>query len=202
MKKKLLITTFALIAAIICTFGLTACNNTDDNNSGTVSAPPTAGLEYNRYYNCSAAACSGIGTATKTEIVIADNCKGKPVEYVSNSAFKDCTSITSISIPDSVYEIDNSAFYGCTSLTNIRLPGNLRTIGNSVFYGCTSLTSISLPGNLRTIENYAFYGCTLLTSINFAGTVEQWENLRKFPEWNENTGDYVIHCTDGDIEKL
>ena len=230
MKKKFLVTTFALIAAIICTFGLTACNNAEDNNTdgnkgGTVSVPPTQGLEYNRDYTCTAAACTGIGTAIKPEIVISDNCKGTPVEYISDSAFKDCTFIKSISIPDSVYTIEdsafsgcallesirlsnnvlklgNSAFSGCISLTSISLPAKLHRTGNSAFYGCTSLTSVSLPADLREIWGSTFYGCTSLTSINFAGTVEQWNDIRKLDDWDKNTGDYVVHCTDGDIEKI
>ena len=64
------------------------------------------------------------------------------VTTIGTWAFSDCTSLTSITIPDSVTRIGDDAFYGCTSLTNITIPDSVTTIGNSVFYGCKSLTDI------------------------------------------------------------
>lgn len=43
----------------------------------------------------------------------------------------------------SVTEIGNSAFYNCSSLTSITIPNSVTTIGNYVFRDCSSLTSVT-----------------------------------------------------------
>ncbi len=47
----------------------------------------------------------------------------------------------------------------------------------------------------------AFSNCTALTDIYYSGTIEEWDNITKSNNWNVSTGDYTIHCTDGDIWK-
>ncbi len=67
---------------------------------------------------------------------------------------------------------------------------------------CTNpLTSITIPASVVTIGDYTFSNCRNLTDINFSGTKEQWEAIEKGSSWNSNTGEYVIHCTDGDIPR-
>lgn len=61
--------------------------------------------------------------------------------------------------------IGNEAFRNCTSLTSINLPDSLTSIGGSAFNGCTSLTSISLPNSLTSIGGYAFYVCQSLENV-------------------------------------
>ena len=66
---------------------------------------------------------------------------------------------------------------------------------------CSGLTSVTIPNSVTSIGKYAFLGCTGLTSITFEGTMAQWNEIQKADGWNNNTGSYIIHCTDGDIEK-
>ena len=61
---------------------------------------------------------------------------------IGEGAFKDCTSLESIDIPNSVTEIDGYAFGGCTSLESIDIPNSVTEIGEVAFEGCTSLKSI------------------------------------------------------------
>ena len=67
---------------------------------------------------------------------------GKKIEEY---AFATCISLTTIDIPDSVYEIGDSAFLGCFSLTTIDIPDSVYEIGQSAFLGCSSLEKITLP---------------------------------------------------------
>jgi hypothetical protein len=76
-------------------------------------------------------------------------------------AFEVCTSLESITLPNSLTSIGPGAFSGCSSLTSITLPPHsLTSIGRGAFAGCTSLTSITLPNSLTSIGRGAFSGCS------------------------------------------
>ena len=95
------------------------------------------------------------------------------VTSIGASAFRGCSSLTSVTLPDSFTPlgIGTYAFYGCSSLTSINVPQNITTIAAYTFYGCSSLTSIDIPNKVGTIAAYVFYNCTSLTSINISKKV-------------------------------
>ena len=97
--------------------------------------------------------------------------------------------------------IPYGAFYNCSGLTSITLGDGVTMIGDSAFRYCNSLTSIDIPVSVTHIGAIAFYNCNALTSINYNGTKAQWNAIRKDNSWNENTGNYIIYCTDGNIQK-
>lgn len=80
--------------------------------------------------------------------------------------FSECTSLTSVHLPDSLTSIGIRAFADCTSLTSIALPDALTTISTFAFLGCTSLTSVRLPNSLYAISLHTFQGCTALATID------------------------------------
>ena len=61
-----------------------------------------------------------------------------------------------------VTEIESYAFYNCTSLTSVELPNTISIIGDCAFYRCISLESIALPSNVSSIGSDAFFACTVL----------------------------------------
>ena len=80
-------------------------------------------------------------------------------------AFYNCTSFTSITIPDRVTDIQTSAFLACSGLTNVSIGSSVVNLGTAAFEACTGLTSVTLPDSVTTIGQYAFYNCTSLTNI-------------------------------------
>ena len=108
---------------------------------------------------------------TFTEIVIPQQINGTTIKNIADSAFKDCTGLTDITIPDSVTSIGDYAFYGCTGLTSITILDGVTSIGASAFRGCTGLTSITIPDSVTSIGYDAFWDCTGLTSITIPDNV-------------------------------
>ncbi len=106
-----------------------------------------------------------------TEIVIPSTYQGKSVTSIGNEAFRDCASLTSITIPDSVTKIGWDAFRDCTSLTSVTIPNSVTSIGGEAFYNCTSLTSVTIPNSVTSIGGSAFFRCTSLTSITIGNSV-------------------------------
>ena len=102
--------------------------------------------------------------STKT-VDIPEKINGKSVTSIGNCAFRYCTSLKSITIPNSVMEIGSSAFSGCSSLTSITIPNSVTEIGVYAFKGCTSLTSITIPNSVTNIGDSTFWGCSSLTAI-------------------------------------
>ena len=99
------------------------------------------------------------------------------VTSINESAFEDCSSLTSVVIPSSVIYIERSAFAGCTSLTSVELSNSLKSIARSAFNGCTSLESVVIPSSVTSIGKYAFQKCTSLTSVEIPSSVTSigWE---------------------------
>ena len=93
------------------------------------------------------------------------------VTSIEYSAFRGCTGLTSITIPNSVTSIGNYAFSGCTGLKSVTIPNSVTTIGENAFYLCDGLKSVTIPNSVTTIGESAFYGCDGLTSITIPNSV-------------------------------
>ncbi|MEE1175639.1 MAG: leucine-rich repeat domain-containing protein, partial [Paludibacteraceae bacterium] len=97
------------------------------------------------------------------------------VTVIGKFAFKDCSNLTNIEIPESIESIGGSAFEGCSNLTNIKIPESVKSIGGSAFEGCSNLTNIVIPENVTEIGKSAFSGCSNLTNIEIPKSVKQIE---------------------------
>ena len=98
-------------------------------------------------------------------ISIPGSLDGYTVTAIGNNAFLNKTSLTNVTIPDSVKNIGLGAFWGCTGLTGVSIPSQVTNIDANAFHGCGKLDGVILPGGLKSIGYSAFESCTALSSI-------------------------------------
>ena len=103
-----------------------------------------------------------------------------------NETFKNCTGITTISLPSNVKTLGNSVFEGCTNLSSARIPNSVTSVGTSLFKNCTSLIkvknidissdsnkdgTVELSRRITVIPDSIFEGCTNINEIEIQDTV-------------------------------
>jgi hypothetical protein len=110
------------------------------------------------------------GCTSLTSITIPNS-----VTSIGKYAFSGCTSLIDITIPNSVTTISERTFDGCTGLTSVTIGSGVTSIGYSAFSSCTSLIDITIPNSVTSIESYAFSNCTSLFDITIPDTVTSIE---------------------------
>ena len=95
---------------------------------------------------------------------------GVNVTTIGFQAFRECSNLTSITIPASVTNIDSTAFVSCSKLATVTFASGsqLQTIGQAAFNSCVELTSIIIPASVISIGVDAFSSCLKLDSVTFA----------------------------------
>ena len=122
------------------------------------------------FYNCTS--LQSVNYNYQSEYNSIDN-----EDIIEEFAFANCSSLSSIDIPDSVIQIGNSAFENCTTLSNVGFSSNLISIGSKAFNNCSALTDfyeqwIELD-SLYYIGSNAFSNCNKLESVYIPESVEQ-----------------------------
>ena len=137
-----------------------------------------------------------IETASKTLIL---GCKNSiiptdgSVAHIEEAAFRGCTGLTSLTIPDSVISIGTIAFEGCSGLTSVIIGNGVTTIDRQAFQDCTSLTSVTISNSVTNIGHRIFNRCENLTDLYYTGTQEAWAAITKDAEWDAYSGIYTLH---------
>ena len=103
---------------------------------------------------------------------------------IAEQAFKNCSSVDEITIPDSVRNIGEWAFYGCSNLTNVTIGNGVSCIEYETFYGCKNLKSVTIGKSVTSIGKRAFYNCKNLDEIKYRGSETQWNAILKGIEWD------------------
>ena len=99
------------------------------------------------------------------------NGKYYSVTSIGYEAFRGCSGLTSVTIPNSVTYIGTQAFDGCSGLTSVTIPNSVTSIGDHTFYDCDGLTSIEIPNSVTSIGFAAFGHCTRLKSVTIGNSV-------------------------------
>ncbi len=81
-----------------------------------------------------------------------------------------------------VVKISNEAFKGCTGITSVVIPNSILTIGYEAFWGCSNLTSLTIGSGVNRIDYDAFQDCTSLTKVNISD-LDAWCKI-SFVIWN------------------
>ena len=92
-------------------------------------------------------------------------------KIICDWAFSDCSSLSSLVIPDSVISIGYGAFEGCFSLGSLVIPDSVTSIGNCAFHDCSSLGSLVIPDGVISIGESAFLCCSSLRSLVIPNSV-------------------------------
>lgn len=100
----------------------------------------------------------------------------------------------------SIEIIGSSAFFFTNFVGRVVLPEGLKKISESAFSMCSKITSFYIPDSVTEIDRMAFSGCGF-TIIDYNGTMEKWNLISKADDWNNSTGNYIIHCTNGNYSK-
>lgn len=107
-----------------------------------------------------------------TDIEIPASINNIPVLEIGEGAFRDCISLTNITLPNGVTTIGDYAFCSCISLTGITIPDSVKTIGYGAFWNCSSLTRIIIPNGVTAIAGNLFLNCSMLEDILIPNSVK------------------------------
>ena len=129
-----------------------------------LALPAAVQAQFNYTTNVGSITITGY-TGPGGDVAIPDTINGLPVTSIGQGAFASCTSLTNVTIPESVTCIGDYAFWNCTRLTTITIPNSVTTIGGWGFESCTSLTTVMIPNGVTSIGVAAFAWCSSLTSV-------------------------------------
>ncbi len=98
------------------------------------------------------------------------------ITAIGNSAFRNCTGLTGVTIPNTVTVIGYASFYQCSALTSLTIPNSVVTLEDHALRS-TGLTQITIPNSVTTIGYGCFLDCSGLTSMTIPNSVTSLGSL-------------------------
>ena len=194
MRPKRLISLLVAVCMMITMLPLSAVTAFAEDTSAPTGTASYGDYEYDYTINTE----DGTATITKFralvdgsyDITIPTDFGRFSVTAIGDDAFRGCSALKKVTIPQSVTSIGDSAFAGCHNLdsltindaatsigrrafaecpltTTLSLGKKITTIGDSAFYDCRGLTSVTIPQSVTSIGQKAFNSCISLTTLSF-----------------------------------
>jgi len=91
--------------------------------------------------------------------------KSYDVTGIGAYAFKGCSDLNSVTLPNSIITIGEQAFRNCKALTSMSIPDSVTSIGKESFLNCDNLKSVTLGKSITTIGENAFMGTVGLEDL-------------------------------------
>ena len=175
MKPKRLISLLVAVCMMITMLPLSAVTAFAADTSSTTGTASYGDYEYDYTINTE----DGTATITKFralvdgsyDITIPTDFGRFPVTAIGDDAFRGCSALKKVTIPQSVTSIGDSAFAGCRNLDSLTINDAATSIGNRAFTECPLTTTLSLGKKITTIGDEAFYDCRGLTSVTIPPSV-------------------------------
>lgn len=191
MKKKFAALLAALMA--ICSLAaLAACDSGEATVNYSLSEDGT-------YYIVSGVSGSRrkFG-AVEVPATYGEEGKELPVKAIADEAFRECTNLYSVTLPEGIESIGVRAFMYCAFRT-FTIPQTVTSIGYAAFGMCKSLTEITIPASVTNLEAYAFAYCTSLTKAVVKAQIQDLP-YRVFAGSSQSVGSNVF--TDSSLTEL
>ena len=175
MKPKRLISLLVAVCMMITMLPLSAVTAFAEDTSAPTGTASYGDYEYDYTINTE----DGTATITKFralvdgsyDITIPTDFGRFPVTAIGDDAFRGCSALKKVTIPQSVTSIGDSAFAGCHNLDSVTINDAATSIGNRAFTECPLTTTLSLGKKITTIGDDAFYDCRGLTSVTIPPSV-------------------------------
>ena len=128
------------------------------------------------------------------------------VTSIGYQAFKDCTDLTSVRLPENVVYILNEAFMNCSSLTSITIPSSVVSMYQNIFKGCTSLETVNCQWptarstNTNNFDASTYAIATLNVPLGSKSSYQSttpWSNFSKIKETNKFMVDGIYYNVTG-----
>ena len=111
-------------------------------------------------------------TGNESSVSISSSIDGHDITSIGAGAFKDCTSLKSLTIWADIVDFGDEAFMGCSNLKSISIPSSTRKIGKSAFKDCIKLASVIIWGDVDGIRESTFENCKALKKISISSSAE------------------------------
>ena len=175
MRPKRLISLLVAVCMMITMLPLSAVTAFAADTSAPTGTASYGDYEYDYTINTE----DGTATITKFralvdgsyDITIPTDFGRFPVTAIGDDAFRGCSALKKVTIPQSVTSIGDSAFAGCHNLDSVTINDAATSIGNRAFTECPLTTTLSLGKKITTIGDEAFYDCRGLTSVTIPPSV-------------------------------
>ena len=175
MRPKRLISLLVAVCMMITMLPLSAVTAFAADTSAPTGTASYGDYEYDYTINTE----DGTATITKFralvdgsyDITIPTDFGRFPVTAIGDDAFRGCSALKKVTIPQSVTSIGDSAFAGCRNLDSLTINDAATSIGNRAFTECPLTTTLSLGKKITTIGDEAFYDCRGLTSVTIPQSV-------------------------------